>query len=256
MTTTLKPTESSAMFSLQELMAIEEQRLHEEEAERRQKRLALERAAADREAARLADEARRLDEERRRADEIRQRERENEVRLAAMQQAIVEQEKIRVERQAQQATEAMRLENEREMARIAQQGSARKLRRALLGVSLGATALVAGFLGLYLGKIRPDAERRAAEATERDAAAQAALADAQARQIAFRSDIERLQRELSEATSAAQREQLNARLLALQAQAATRTPTGTAPRATTTARTPTGPTVVCEKGDPMCGKLP
>lgn len=239
--------ESSAIVSLQELMRIEEQRLHQEEMER------VAQAEAVRLAKEAADERRRAEEEQRlaqeresRAEEAR-KEREQAARMEAMRQALIEQERIKAERQAQQAEEALRLNHEREQAKILQQSEAKKLRRMLVGVSLGAATLIAGGLGLYFGKIKPDAEAQQARIQQETEAAQAALDAARRTNTSNQEELTRLQKELNEARTPQENATVREKIEQLPRQP--NRPIVAPPTKTTTT---TGTKPPCPVGDPLC----
>jgi colicin import membrane protein len=176
-------TESSVLFSLNELLTLEEKRLHDEEQARQgaiaDARRKQEEAAAR---AREAEEAR-AREERERISEAARRAREEEARLAAFRAAEIERARIETERRAQlEALEAEQA-HQRELARIAADAGARRLRRSIAVVSGAAVLAVSAGLGAYFGYLRPEAERRAAIEAEK-ARAQGDEADAAKRELA------------------------------------------------------------------------
>ena len=107
--------ESSVLFSLKELMNLEEDRIKTEEADRAAQAAAAERARQDAERqAREAEQARiRAEEERRRAEE--QRSREEAARLEAIRVAEIEKARVEAEQRA-------RLEAGRERTRRDREG--------------------------------------------------------------------------------------------------------------------------------------
>lgn len=245
MTEMLKTNESSAIVSLQELMALEEQRLRQEEAERQNKAEAARRTVEERLARERREEEQRLEQERLSREAQQQKEREHEARLAAMRQGIIEQERIKAERQAQQDQEALRLAHEREQARILQQSDAKKLRRMLIGVSLGATALIAGGLGLYFGKIRPAMDAQATQAHQATEEAQLALDNARRATASSQEEIDRLQRELNTARTPREKALVQQQI----DQLPRKDPRTVAPPAKTTTTATKPP---CPVGDPLC----
>jgi colicin import membrane protein len=154
--------ESAVLFSLRHLRNIEETRVREQnEAERG--RLAAERRAAAEAEGRVADALtaqRRIEAERkarreadRRADEART----ETLRVIAVEHA-------RAEAEVDARAEAARIveEHQRALAALKQDKHEDLLKRAVWFGVLGAIALVTSGLGLYFGKLKPDADRRAA----------------------------------------------------------------------------------------------
>lgn len=250
MTSTIKPNESSALFSLQQLMDIEEERLQQEEAERVHKIEAARKAEREASLRRQQEEEARVAQARAEEDDRRRRDREHQVQMEAMRAAIIEQQRIKTERLADQQKDALRMENEREMARIAQQSAAKKLRRALLGVSLGAAAIIAGGLGLYFGKIKPDNDLKAEAIAQEARDAQQARASAERDKAAVQAQIDQLQRELLAARTPAERADISDKINTLSKK------TPVAVTKTTPKIEAKSPGEVCQKGDPMCKQLP
>lgn len=139
--------ESSVLFSLKELMNIEEDRIKGEEADKAAQASAAERARADAErAAREAEEARiRAEEERRRQEE--QRAREEAARLAAIQVAEVERARLEAEQKARLEAMAAQQAHERSLAALHQDKSKKNLRNMLIGGA--AFVLVGGSVAGY-----------------------------------------------------------------------------------------------------------
>jgi colicin import membrane protein len=179
--------ESSVLFSLKELMNLEEDRIRQEEAERQraanaemQARAEAERRAREQEEARI-----RAEEDRRRAEE--QRGREEAARLEAIRHGEVERARVEAEQAAR--LEAMRhhQEHERQITAI-KEGKGKK--QAIIAAVAAGVILVAG--GITAGLIIHN-QNKAAE-IER-ARAQAELAEQKAQ-------TERLQRELTDQNNA------------------------------------------------------
>jgi len=125
--------ESSVLFSLQELMNLEQDRIQSEEAEKAQKiqaaetaRIEAERSARDAEEQRIRAEA-----ERRRLDE--QRSREEAAKLEAIRVAEVEKARVEAEQRARLEAMAAQQHHERSMAAIQTDASKKKLRNMLIG---------------------------------------------------------------------------------------------------------------------------
>ncbi|AUX47216.1 carbohydrate-binding protein [Sorangium cellulosum] len=245
--------ESSVLFSLKQLMRLEDQRLREEReaAQRRalaeqEARRALERQALAEEEARL-----RAEEERRRREEAAAR--EEAARLEAIRAAAVEKARVEAEQRARIEALEKQQEHERSLAALAGDAQRRRLRRLVAAGSALGALVTAATLGLYLGKIRPDAERARAEHAATRAQHERRLAElegdlaARERQIrdlslayqTVRSEAEKaeLQRKLNEARR--DRDVIQGRI--------TRPPAQPPPKVEP---------CVCNEGDPMCGCLP
>jgi colicin import membrane protein len=140
--------ESSVLFSLKELMNLEEDRIKAEEDDRRRSAEEAERARLHAEqAAREAEEARlRAEEERRRLDESRTN--EEAARLEAIRQAEVEKARLDAEQRARMEAMAAQQAQERQLAEIKNDESKRKLRNMLIGGGAVAT-LVLGLGGWF-----------------------------------------------------------------------------------------------------------
>jgi colicin import membrane protein len=246
--------ESSVLFSLNQLMSLEQQRLREENEAaarkariERETRLALELRAREEEAARLHAER-----ERRRSEEAR--EREEAARLEAIRQAAVETARIEAEQRARLEAMETQQRHERELARMAQDAQKRRLQRFVTLSSVVGVLLLGTTFGVYFGKIQPEAERAQAEQTAARIAQEERLAQ-------LKGDLDARNRQVSELTlavQAAQGEAERAELLrrltdvrrerdAVQGKVSNGTP---APQ------TPKPEKCVCRDGDPMCGCLP
>src|SRR5262245_58704150 len=140
--------ESSVLFSLKELMSLEEDRIRSEEAERSAAAAAAEKARLDAErAAREAEEARiRAEEDRRRTEESRSR--EEAARLEAIRVAEIEKARVDAEQRARLAAMEAQQQHERSLAAIKQDESKKKLRNMLMYG--GIAVVVLGGLGGFL----------------------------------------------------------------------------------------------------------
>jgi colicin import membrane protein len=141
--------ESSVLFSLQELMSLEQERIRSEEAEKAAKVQAAERARADAErAARDAEQARiRAEEERRRFEE--QRAREEAARLEAIRTAEVEKARVEAEQKARLEAMAAQQQHERSLAQIKHDESKKRLRNMLIGGAV-LVVTIGGALGYFV----------------------------------------------------------------------------------------------------------
>jgi colicin import membrane protein len=163
--------ESSVLFSLKELMNLEEDRIKQEEDTRAAQAAAAERARVEAERqAREAEEARiRAEEERRRHDEGRAR--EEAARLEAIRHAEIERARVDAEGRARMEAMAAQQQHERNLAAINQDKSKKTLRNAL--IAGGAVVFIGVALGGYF--IKKNADERDAH----DAAVAAQLKQAQ-----------------------------------------------------------------------------
>jgi colicin import membrane protein len=135
--------ESSVLFSLKELMNLEEDRIKQEEDQKRraEEEAARVRAEAERRV-REEEEARiRADEDRRRAEESRVR--EESARLEAIRHAEVEKARVEAENQARIEQLRHQQEHERELSKLKHDKSKKRL--VLIASGIGVTA-VAGLI--------------------------------------------------------------------------------------------------------------
>ncbi len=161
--------ESSVLFSLKELMSLEEDRIRGEEAEKAAAAAAAEKARLDAErAAREAEEARiRAEEERRRLED--QRSREETARLEAIRVAEVEKARVEAEQRARLEAMAAQQHHERSLAAIHGDESKKKLRKILLAVAI-AVPIIGGTAGFLI--YRSIQENKAQIAAQQAQAAQ------------------------------------------------------------------------------------
>lgn len=247
--------ESSVLFSLKELMNLEEDRLRQEEQDRQRVIEDEERRRREEEETRLrAEEARiRAEEERRRQED--QRKREEDARLEAIRQAEIEKKRIEAERAAQLEAMAKQQEHARQLAIIQQDQGKKKLRNTLIGVGAGSFLLIAGGLGLYFGKIKPEQEAAALQAeNERRKAAEDAEAAKKAAEAA-QAQIAKLLEDLKGAKDEKTRLELEQKLK--EAQEAAKKPGVGGPLRGGPAAGPAAPRTgggsKCQQGDPLCG---
>ena len=248
--------ESSVLFSLNQLMNIEQERLREEEEAERRHREGIERARLDSERLALAEQEAQIQAEtaRRRAEEAAKR--EEAPRLEAIQLAAIERARAEAENRARANAMTQQHAHEQRLAVIAGAGRKSGLTRgAGLGVALS-ILLACGGLGVYFGKIKPEADLAYAQkdaelATQQDEMRrmQAALASetkrVEASQIALakaKSDAER---------AAAERELAEAQAAQTEAQDAVTTRRAWTPK--TTKATQKATACTCDPKDPLCG---
>jgi colicin import membrane protein len=137
--------ESSVLFSLKELMNLEEDRIREEEAQKEAQAKAemAAREAAER-AARTAEEARlRQEEEARRSDEIRRK--EDAARLDAIRHGEIEKARAEAEHRARLETMTAQQAHEQTLAALTQDKHKKRL-QIIVGVAVG-VLLIGGVVG-------------------------------------------------------------------------------------------------------------
>lgn len=244
--------DSSVLFSLNQLLGIEQERLREEEAQRAKKlaeeealRLGAERMKREEEARRLAAE-----EARRRAEETRIR--EEMARAEALRVAAVERARAEAEQKARMEALALTQEHERRLASVAQDASKKRLERLLIGSALAAVVVIGGGAGLYFGKIAPENEQRLAEQAALVAQKEAER-DALSRDLARESDrVKKAEEDLLKAKDqAAQAKAAKALEDAKKAEAQAKERLGGV------TKTPVKKaTCDCDPRDPACGCLP
>jgi colicin import membrane protein len=243
--------ESSVLFSLKELMNIEEDRIKKEATDLEAK-AAAERAAkeaADRTARESEERRIREEEDRRRSEEMRRR--EEAARLEAIQHGEVERARLEAEQRARMEAMAAQQRHEQQLATIQHQSGSKKL-KVIVGV-IG-TVLVIGGIGFTLA-IKANNEK-----AEREKAALAAAklhAEEEARQLRedmakAESKMSDLQGQLASAQSDAEKEALRRKIEAVQKeQQSIRSRQGGSP----TPDKPPPPKKQCPPGDPLCSEL-
>jgi colicin import membrane protein len=148
--------ETSALFSLSELMRLEQNRIAEEEEQRTARVLAEENAR--REAERLAREQERvrqkLEEDRRR--EETEREREHAARLEAIREAEVLRVRVEAEQRARLEAQSAQQQHEQKLLALQTDAGKRKLSRALRWTVGLSAALIVSVVAVYFGRLRPE----------------------------------------------------------------------------------------------------
>jgi len=136
--------ESSVLFSLKELMNLEEDRIKTEETSKADAVRAAEQARLDAErSARETEEARiRAEDEKRRLEESRQR--EETARLGGIREAEVEKARVEAERQAQLTAMAAQQQHERQLEAVRNDAGKKKLRNLLIGLVVAVTLIGSG----------------------------------------------------------------------------------------------------------------
>ncbi len=141
--------ESSVLFSLKELMSLEEDRIRQEEDKRQREVRAQEdaRLEAERRSRQAEEDRIRADEERRRMEEARSR--EEHARLDAMKHAEVERARVETENAARMEAMKHQQEHERKLEAIREGQGKKKAVYAVFGIAgVLVVALVGG--GLYM----------------------------------------------------------------------------------------------------------
>jgi colicin import membrane protein len=245
--------ESSVLFSLKELMNLEEDRIRQEEdAKRRQEEEAARvRAEAERRA-REEEEARmRAVEEKRRTEE--QRTREDAARLEAIRHAEVEKARLDAENQARMQQLTHQQEHERQLALVSQDKSKKRL--VLIAVTIGVLA-VGGLAG---GAFVISNQLKKSKDLEAQLTALQSQADENNRKMS------ELNGKLASATTPEEKAELerqldDAKKKQTELQQATQSvKTGGGPRTFTgpTQQAPrTLPKCHCSAGDPLCSEIP
>jgi colicin import membrane protein len=186
--------ESSVLFSLKELMNLEEDRIREEEAEKaRRARAELDAREAKDRAARDAEERRlREEEERRRGEDLRKR--EEQTRLEAIRQGEVEKARAEAEHRARMDAMAAQQAHEAKLATINQDEHKKRLQMTVGVIAfVFVAALIGG--GVYFKKHNDQVNRERAE-NER------ARAELEARATAAENQVKQSQEKESELKSA------------------------------------------------------
>jgi colicin import membrane protein len=244
--------ESSVLFSLKELMSLEEDRIRSEEAEKAAAAAAAEKARLEAERqAREAEEARmRAEDERRRLDELRSR--EENARLEAIRQAEIEKARVEAEQRARLEAMAAQQQHEHKLAQLTHDESKKKLRKTLMAIAI-AVPVVAGGAGyfIYDNYKQNQAKIAAQEAEGRRLAEEKAKLDAQLKEQAAK--VEGLLNQLSSAKDEATRLALQKQIEEAQEKqkALTRGGGGAKPSGGGGAAKPCN----CQPGDPLCSCL-
>lgn len=252
--------ESSVLFSLKELMNLEEDRIREEEVQKATRaRAELEAREAKERAAREAEERRlREEEELRRAEELRKR--EEQTRLEAIRQGEVEKARTEAEHKARMEAMAAQRAHEAQLASISQDQHKKRLQ-----ITIGVVAFL--FVGAVIGGLtylkkhndqvareQQEMAQAKAELEARVAAAEQQIKDSQAKEAELKSA-------LNNAKDEADRARIQGELTKVQEQ------TAVARRAVRAAGSGSGsgssgaskpaskPACNCTPGDPLCSCL-
>ena len=246
--------ESSVLFSLKELMNLEEDRIKQEDADRQAQADAQRRAQEETDRRRRQEEEARLaaEEERRRQEE--QRHREENARLDAIRHAEIEKKRIEAERAAQLEAMSKQQEHARQLAMIQQDQGKKKLRNTLVAVGVGAVLVIGGVTGFLIKNSNEAAVKQAQQ--EKELAARAEEAEKAKREAAeLNTKINALLDQLNSAKDEKSRLELQQKLAEAQDALKKKTgggPGGPRPAGDTGAKPATGGSK-CQPGDPLCG---
>jgi colicin import membrane protein len=156
--------ESSVLFSLKELMNLEEDRIRQEDDEKKkraeaevQARSEADKRAREQEQARLHAE-----EERRRTDE--QRKKEDAARVEAIRHAEIEKARVEAEQRANLEAMSKQQAHQLQLSSLQHDEHKKKLQRMVTFSIGGGALLLIGGLFLYFGKIKPENDAREAAA--------------------------------------------------------------------------------------------
>jgi colicin import membrane protein len=247
--------ESSVLFSLKELMNLEENRIKEEEQEKdRRARAEAERRAREDAERRAAEELRlRNEEETRRAEELRRK--EESTRLEAIRLGEIEKAKAEAEHQAR--LQAMHAQQAHEQHIAALNSDSTKKRLKLIVGIVSAVLVVGGILTAVLVSKANEEQRKRdaialAERQRVDVAQKKALEELQQ----LKADQEALQGQLSSAKDEAARREIEAKIAASKAESDAKAKAarggGGAPRGGGAKK---AADCNCPPGDPLCSCL-
>lgn len=246
--------ESSVLFSLKELMNLEEDRIREEEAQKEaEAKAALDAKLAAERAAREAEEARiRAEEESRRQEEVRRK--EEAARLDAIRMGELEKARAEAEHRARLEAMTAQQAHEQQLAALSQDKHKKRL-QIMVGVAVG-VLLIVGVGGGLAFKAHQD------ESTKRAAVLEAQRKEAEDRVHRLEADFDMARKKEEELTASlanAKDEATRAKIAAELAQAKEKT--SQAGSAIHGARPATGgaskPAKAgggknCSPGDPLC----
>ena len=247
--------ESSVLFSLKELMNLEEDRIRQEDDEKKRKeqaevqaRLDAERRTREAEEIRLQGEA-----ERRRVEE--QRQREEQARVDAIRQGEVEKARHDAENQARLRAMQQQQDHERQLAALSQDKKKKQLTYMLVGIV--AFALIGGVGGGYAVYTSGEENKRVQGLKDQEIAAKQAQLDKLMADLKSQQDsIAAAQAEAANAKSDADRANAQAKLAAAQEQQRkTQANIATIKRDVVAKPGAPKPACTCQAGDPLCSCL-
>jgi colicin import membrane protein len=247
--------ESSVLFSLKELMNLEEDRIRQEEDEKKKRaeaevhaRLEAEKRAREQEQSRLHAE-----EERRRSEE--QRKKEEAARLEAIRHAEIEKARVEAEQKAKLEAMTQQQAHQLQLSTLQHDEHKKKLQRMVTFSVGGGVILLIGALFLYFGKIKPDNDAREAAAraqlmqqAEESRKLQAQLAEQSQK-------VNDLLGQLASAQDDKTRAELKAKLVDAQQQQTRLAKKAASGGGAGEAASKPKPPCNCQPGDPLCSCL-
>jgi colicin import membrane protein len=241
--------ESSVLFSLNELMSIEEDRIRTEEDERLRAAEDAERARQDAERRAREEEMARMASEEQRRRENEQRSREEAVRLDAIQRGELEKARSEAEQRARMEAMNAQQEHERQLATLKHDKGKKQLRNMLIAGGL-AVVLGGSTAGYFVYKNYQENQARMAA----DAAQRQRLEEEKDRLRREKDESERkmaqLMDDLKGAKSEADRARIQAEIEAERAKNAKVGGGGVLPKSGGDA-----PKKACKPGDPLCSDI-
>ncbi|HEV8246031.1 MAG TPA: hypothetical protein VGP93_09700 [Polyangiaceae bacterium] len=244
--------ESSVLFSLKELMNLEENRIREEEADKeRRAREENERRASEERARREGEERRiREEEERRRSEE--QRRKEEEARVEAIKHGELEKARSEAEHRARMEAMAAQQAHEQQLAALNTDETKKRLK---LYIGLGIGLFVLGGIGVFafVKSSQEEAAKEKAMHLAQQKESEEKLARLQKEFAAAQGKEEALRNSLASATDDATKARLQAELAA--AKQKTDAAKASMGRGGPGPKPAGGTTCKCPPGDPLCSCL-
>lgn len=247
--------DSSVLFSLKELMNLEEDRIRREEEDKRRKADMAERARLDAEHKAREDEERRIQAEENRRRQEEQRQREETARLEAIRQAEVEKARLEAENAARMEALRQQQEHERHIAALAQDKGKKNLKLAAGGFAAFFVIAVVGGGIAYKNQLDEKA-RIEAQHEQEIQEQQGRMAELQRRIEEQTNAISAAERQLAEAKDDRERAAAQLKLQEVQRQrAATQSNLRRVQSGGGGGSAPRGGGTKCTPGDPLCSDL-
>jgi colicin import membrane protein len=240
--------ESSVLFSLKELMNLEEDRIKQEEADRRRKAEAemQARAESDRRSREQEEARMRAEEERRRGDE--QRSREEAARLEAIRHAELERARLETENAARVEATKRQQEHERQLHVISQDEGKKRLK--LIAGGAAALLVIAVVVGGMMFKASAERQRQL-ETQLSQLNDEKAGVESKLRQAKTPEEVEALKSQIAEINSRIDSTSKSGPAAAAPVKEVHRAPSGGTKEAPKPAAKPAKP-CNCPPGDPLC----
>lgn len=154
--------DTSVLFSLAALQDLHETRVNEEAEARARKEAEEKRLAEQAEMERAAIARERAAAEARKKAEAEAARRAEEARLEAIRLAAIERARVEAETAARMQMMKEAEAHELSLARLREDQQKKRLKKALISCVASAVFVIGGGLGVYFGKIKPDAEAKIA----------------------------------------------------------------------------------------------